>query len=99
MTKVQLKLFITGHTARSQRAIANLRQISQGALQGQCELLIVDVLEQPQLAEKEKVLATPMLIREFPPPIRVLIGDLSDRQKVLEGLGVSTISQQEQLNV
>jgi circadian clock protein KaiB len=86
MSKYVLKLFIAGHNPRSERAILNLRQICETELAGEYELLIVDVLERPQLAEDEKILATPMLIRELPPPMRRVIGDLSDVEKVLVGL-------------
>ena len=86
MEKVILKLYITGHTITSRRAIANLRRICKEDLDDSYDILIIDVLERPQLAEDEKILATPTLIRELPPPLRRIIGDLSDRQKVLLGL-------------
>jgi circadian clock protein KaiB len=86
MNKYQLKLFITGQTIRSGRAIANLRQILEKELGTEYELIIIDVLEQPQDAEHDKILATPTLIKEFPPPVRRIIGDLSDTKKVLLGL-------------
>ena len=84
--KYLLKLFITGQTIRSGRAIANLRQIIEKELGTEYELIIIDVLEQPQVAENEKILATPTLIKEFPPPVRRIIGDLSDTKRVLVGL-------------
>ena len=84
--KMLLKLYVTGKTPRSERAIANLRRICQEDLQDQYELSIIDVLEQPQLAEDEKILATPTLTKELPPPLRKIIGDLSDIEKVLLGL-------------
>jgi circadian clock protein KaiB len=79
---------VTGKTPRSELAIANLRRICEAELQGKYELQIVDVLEQPQLAEDEKILATPTLIKRLPPPLRRIIGDLSDKEKVLLGLEV-----------
>ncbi len=82
----KLRLYVTGHSPRTERAVANLKQICQDELDGQYELTIIDVLERPQLAEEEKILATPTLIKELPPPIRRIIGDLSDRDKVLLGL-------------
>ncbi len=86
MDKYILKLYITGQTPRSQRAIANLRRICEEELKGQYEMVVIDVLERPQLAEDEKILATPTLVKELPLPIRRIIGDLSDTEKVLIGL-------------
>ena len=84
--KLLLKLYITGRTPSSERAIANLRRICEQDLCEQYELAVIDVLEQPQLAEKEKILATPTLIKELPPPFRKIIGDLSNIERVLLGL-------------
>lgn len=84
--KYQLKLYITGQTPRSQRAIRNLYETCQQALDGRYDLTIIDVLEHPELAEEEKILATPTLIKVSPPPLRRIIGDLSDTEKVLIGL-------------
>jgi circadian clock protein KaiB len=81
-----LKLFVTGQTPRSLRAIDNLRRICDEELPAQCELVLIDVLEQPQLAEDHKVLATPTLIRELPLPVRRIVGDLSDTVQVMLGL-------------
>ena len=86
MDKYVLKLYITGQTPRSQRAIANLRRICEGELRGLYEMVVIDVLERPQLAEDEKILATPTLVKELPLPIRRIIGDLSDTDRVLIGL-------------
>ena len=86
MNKQLLKLYITGQTPKSQRAIANLRRICEEELKGQYEMVIIDVLERPQLAEDEKILATPTLSKELPLPLRRIIGDLSDTDKVLLGL-------------
>jgi len=83
-----LKLYVTGKTPRTERAIANLRRICDEDLRGQYELQIIDVLEHPQLAEDEKILATPTLIKRLPPPLRRVIGDLSGKDKVLLGLDV-----------
>jgi circadian clock protein KaiB len=76
-----LALYITGHSVRSQQAIANLRSLCD-RLGEICELTIIDVLERPQAAEDERILATPTLIRRRPLPLRRVIGDLSDRDKV-----------------
>jgi circadian clock protein KaiB len=86
MSKYCMKLFITGETPRSKRAIANLKRLCKEELKDQCEMIIIDTLERPQLAEEEKILATPTLIKQVPPPLRRIIGDLSDIEKVLLGL-------------
>lgn len=83
-----LKLYVTGRTSNSEAAIANLRRTCEEALPGRYELQIIDVLEHPELAEDDKVLATPTLIKKLPPPLRRVIGDLSDKHKVLLGLEV-----------
>lgn len=83
-----LTLYVTGRTARAEVAIANLKRICEDQLEGEYELSIIDVLENPQLAEDEKILATPTLIKQLPPPLRRVIGDLSDTDKVLLGLNV-----------
>ncbi len=93
MAKFLLKLYVTGQTPRSQRAVANLRRICEEELQGQYELVIIDVLERPQLAEDEKILATPTLVKELPVPIRRIIGDLSDSERVLLGLDLLTCTE------
>lgn len=81
-----IKLYVTGQTPRSLQAIANLRQLCEEELAGQYELVVIDVLERPQLAEDEKILATPTVVKELPQPIRRIIGDLSDSERVLLGL-------------
>jgi circadian clock protein KaiB len=86
--KYLLTLYVTGTSPRAQIAIANLESICQQELQGQYELEIIDVLQHPQRAEDEKILATPTLIKQLPPPLRRVIGDLSDKAKVLLGLEV-----------
>ncbi len=86
INKYILRLYITGQTPKSERAIENLRRICEEELNGQYQMVIIDVLERPQLAEDEKILATPTLIKELPPPLRRIIGDLSDAEKVLLGL-------------
>lgn len=88
LSKFLLKLYVTGQTPRAELAIANLRRICEEELQGKYDLQIIDVVENPQLAEDEKILATPTLIKRLPPPLRRVIGDLSDKEKVLLGLNV-----------
>lgn len=83
-----LRLYVSGSSPRAQLAIDNLRRICEQELRGQYALEIIDVLENPQIAEDEKILATPTLIKQLPPPLRRVIGDLSDKEKVLLGLEV-----------
>lgn len=89
--RILLRLYITGHTPRSERALTNLRRICEERLPEQYTLEIVDVLEAPHLAEEERIIATPTLIRVSPLPSRRILGDLSDTKKVLLGLGLDTI--------
>ncbi|WP_414586843.1 circadian clock KaiB family protein [Scytonema sp. PCC 10023] len=86
--KYLLKLYVTGATDRSQRAISNLIQLCELHLRNRHEIVIIDVLEQLQIAEAEKILVTPTLIKEFPLPKVRIIGDLSDTKTVLLGLNI-----------
>lgn len=84
--KFILRLYITGMTPRAEKAVSTLRDICSQELRGVYELQVIDILERPQLAEDEKILATPTLIKVLPQPMRRIIGDLSDKEKVLLGL-------------
>lgn len=84
----KLRLYITGQTAASHRVVDNIREICETELDGRYELEVIDLLEHPQLAERENILATPTLVRELPPPMRKVIGDLSQRSPVAIGLGL-----------
>ncbi|MEP6622686.1 MAG: circadian clock KaiB family protein [bacterium] len=88
LTRYLLRLFVTSASSRTQVAIANLKRICEVELHGQYDLEIIDVLEHPELAEHEKILATPTLIKSLPLPLRRVIGDLSNTEKVLLGLEV-----------
>jgi circadian clock protein KaiB len=88
LAKYILTLFVSGGTPRAKEAIANLRRICDEDLEGDYDLQVIDVLQKPQVAEDEKILATPTLVKRLPPPLRRVIGDLSDKQKVLLGLQV-----------
>lgn len=83
MDKYLNKLHVTGRTPRTQQAIRNLERICEDELGGRYELVVIDVLKRPQLAEDEKLLATPTVVKELPVPIRCVIGDLSDTERVL----------------
>lgn len=81
-----LKLYVAGNTANSVRALKTLNDLLEQEFQGVYALKVIDVLKNPQLAEEDKILATPTLAKILPPPVRKIIGDLSDREKVLIGL-------------
>jgi len=85
-----LRLFITGATPNSVRAITNLRNVCELYLKGKYSLEIIDVYQQTEMAEKEQLVALPLLIKKFPLPERRMIGDLSNTEKVLNGLGLYT---------
>jgi circadian clock protein KaiB len=86
--KCKLILFITGRSLASQHAVTNLYRLCEGDLSGVCEYEVIDILENPEIAEREKILATPTLVKMSPGPVRKIIGDLSQRGKVLFGLGL-----------
>jgi circadian clock protein KaiB len=92
MSRLQLELYVMGQTARSQVAIANLERICQTRLAGRFALTIVDVLEQPEMAETANIVATPTLIRRSPTPVRRLVGDLSLTDVVLRSLEIEDAS-------
>jgi circadian clock protein KaiB len=81
-----LKLYVAGNTPSSKQALNMLNTILEKEFQGVYALKVIDVLKNPQLAEEDKILATPTLAKILPPPVRKIIGDLSDREKVLIGL-------------
>jgi len=83
-----LRLFITGATPNSVRAVSNLKQICEDHLKGRYALEIIDVYQQADIAEREQLVALPLLIKQLPLPERRIIGDLSDTNKVLKGLGL-----------
>jgi circadian clock protein KaiB len=86
MSRMILKLFITGRTTRSETALANLNQILSDVNSDDYELTVIDVLERPQIAEDECILATPVLVRMEPGPPRRVIGDMSQKLPVIECL-------------
>lgn len=81
-----LRLYVTGMTPKSIRAIVNIRKICEEHLQGRYTLEVVDLYQQPQLAQGEQIIAAPTLIKELPQPLRRIIGDLSNTERVLVGL-------------
>ncbi len=90
MANYLLKLYVTGDSVKSRRAITNLLRICKEELNNQYRVEIIDVLEEPHKAEQEKILVTPTLIKQLPPPLQRIIGDLSNRDKVVCGLDLLT---------
>ena len=84
--KYILRLYVTGATARSRRAIVNINSICQQHLEGKYDLEVIDIYQKPALAKNEQIIAAPTLIKTLPLPLRRIIGDLSDRERVLFGL-------------
>lgn len=84
----QLRLYVAGQTAKSVAAIANLKKYCTQHLQGRYQLEVIDLLVNPQLAEGDQILAIPTLVRKVPVPIRKIIGDLSNEERVLVGLDI-----------
>jgi circadian clock protein KaiB len=81
-----LRLYVAGQTPKSVRAITNIKKICEENLKGQYELEVIDLYQQPQLAVGEQIIALPTLIKKLPPPLRRVIGDMSDTERVLVGL-------------
>lgn len=87
----RLRLVVAGRTLPSQRAIENLRRICDEHLRGQVDLEVIDIYQQPELAEKYQVIAAPTLVKLLPLPIRRVIGDLSEKDRVLHGLEITIL--------
>ncbi len=87
--KCVLKLYVVGDTAISERAISNLKKICAELLEDKYAIEIIDILKNPKLAVDESIVAVPALIKELPAPLRRVIGDLSDTENVLLGLGLT----------
>lgn len=84
--RIELKLYVAGQTPKSLAALANLKKICQDHLEGRYTLQVIDLVKAPQLAQGDQILAIPTLVRNLPVPIRKIIGDLSDLERVLVGL-------------
>jgi len=82
----KLRLYVAGQTPKSLLALANLKQICEEHLQGHYEIEVIDLVENPQLAQGDQILALPTLVRRLPEPIKKIIGDLSNTERVLVGL-------------
>ena len=84
--KYVLRLYVTGMTPKSTQAIANVQKLCEEHLAGGYELKVIDIYQQPQLVKGEQIIATPTLIKKLPLPLRKLIGDMSDTEKLLVGI-------------
>lgn len=84
--RYELRLYVAGQTPKSLTAFANLKKICEEHLAGRYRIEIIDLLEQPQLAAGDQILAIPTLVRQLPPPLKKIIGDLSNTERVLVGL-------------
>lgn len=88
-----LRLYVTGMTPRSTEAIARTRELCDEYLAGRYELEVIDIYQQPKLAKGDQIIATPTLIRKLPAPLRRLVGDLSNKERVLLGLDLRPVDQ------
>jgi circadian clock protein KaiB len=87
-----LRLYVAGQTANSVRAIANIKRICEEHLDANYTLEVIDLYQQPQLAKGEQIVAVPTLIKKLPPPLRRLVGDMSDTARVLVGLDIRPLT-------
>jgi circadian clock protein KaiB len=87
----QLLLYIAGQTPKSITALENIKKYAEEHLAGKYSIEIIDLLKSPQLAEGDQILAVPTLVRKFPEPIRKIIGDLSNEERVLVGLNIKPV--------
>lgn len=90
--KWELRLYIAGNTTKSKLALENLKNYCEEYLRDQYSIEVIDLLVHPQLAEGDQILAIPTLVRKVPEPIRKIIGDLSNKEKVLVGLNIRPIN-------
>ena len=88
----QLLLYIAGQTPKSIKALSNIKKYAEEHLKGIYSIEIIDLLVNPQLAEGDQILAVPTLVRKFPEPIRKIIGDLSNEERVLVGLNIKPLN-------
>lgn len=91
--KWKLRLYVAGQTAKSRTAFSNLKKICEEHLAGQYEIEVVDLMENPKLARGDQIFAVPTLVRRLPPPLKKIIGDLSDTERVLVGLDIRAVGE------
>ena len=90
----ELRLYVAGQTSRSAIALANLKRICEQHLKGQYSIEVVDVLKNPRLAQGDQILALPTLVRKLPEPMKKIIGDLSNEDRVLIGLDLRQLARE-----
>jgi circadian clock protein KaiB len=88
----QLRLYVAGQTANSIAALAHLKRICETYLSGRYEIEVVDLIQNPKLAANDQILAVPTLVRKLPTPLKKIIGDLSNEERVLVGLDVKPLN-------
>lgn len=86
----ELRLYVAGKTSKSVTALENLKKLCEEHLKGKYSIEVIDLLEKPQLAEGDQIFAIPTLVKKVPEPVRKIIGDLSNEEKVLVGLDIRT---------
>jgi circadian clock protein KaiB len=93
-----LRLYVTGTTPRSVRAIANIKSVCEKYLRNRYALEVIDIFQQPALAQREQIVAVPTLIKLLPTPLRKMIGDLASVERVLDGLDLQVESEPRKVN-
>ena len=96
--KYCLRLYVTGNTPKSNRAITNIKRICEEHLQGRYSLEVIDIYQQPVLAKGEQIIAAPTLIKKLPLPLRKFIGDMTDTDRILLGLDLRPVKKTEEGN-
>ena len=87
----KLRLYVAGQSAKSLRAFANLKELCESRLKGQYQIEVIDLLEHPHMARGDQIVATPTLVVKLPEPVRQIIGDLSNTDRVLVGLALQRL--------
>lgn len=93
--KYVLRLFVAGISPRSERAIRSVKEVCEQRLQGRYTLDIVDIYQHPEVLKKEQIVVVPTLIKKLPPPLRKLIGDMANEEKLLVGLDLRILNEEE----
>ena len=88
--KYMLRLYVTGMTPKSTQAIANVKKLCEDYMEGRYELEVIDIYQQPEMAKREQIIATPTLIKKLPLPLRKLIGDMSDTERFLVSINLKS---------
>jgi circadian clock protein KaiB len=89
----KLRLYVAGQTPKSLSAFANLRRICEEHLTGRYEIEVIDLLKHPELAQRDQIIALPTLVRKLPEPIKRIVGDLSNSERVIVGMNLEKVSQ------